>query len=87
MSEQNVQTSRLAVAAIVVENPDSVSALNEVLHQHSAHIIGRMGIPCPGRGVSLISVAIDAPSDEISALTGQLGRIRGVSVKTAYSKA
>ena len=87
MSEQSVTASRLAVAAIVVENPDSVAELNDVLHQHSAHIIGRMGIPCPGRGISLISVAIDASSDEISALTGQLGRISGVSVKTAYSRA
>ena len=78
--------SRLAVVAIVVEEPDSVSGLNELLHQHSAHIIGRMGIPCPGRGVSLISVAMDAPGDAISALTGKLGRLKGVSVKTAYSK-
>ena len=87
MSEPIRPDSRLAVVAIVVEEPDSVAALNELLHQHSAHIIGRMGIPCPGRGVSLISVAVDAPADAISALTGQLGRLRGVSVKTAYSKA
>ena len=85
VSETNV--SRLAVVAIVVEEPDSVSALNELLHQHSAHIIGRMGIPCPARGVSLISIAMDAPGDAISALTGKLGRLKGVSVKTAYSKA
>ena len=79
--------SRLAVVAIVVEEPDSVAALNELLHQYSAHIIGRMGIPCPGRGISLISVAMDAPGDAISALTGKLGRLTGVSVKTAYSRA
>ena len=85
MSETN--DSRLAVVAIVVEEPDSVSALNELLHQHRAHIIGRMGIPCPARGVSLISIAMDAPGDAISALTGKLGRLKGVSVKTAYSKA
>jgi len=85
VSETN--DSRLAVVAIVVEEPDSVSALNELLHQHSAHIIGRMGIPCPARGVSLISIAMDAPGDAISALTGKLGRLKGVSVKTAYSKA
>ena len=85
MSETN--DSRLAVVAIVVEEPDSVSALNVLLHQHSTHIIGRMGIPCPARGVSLISIAMDAPGDAISALTGKLGRLKGVSVKTAYSKA
>ena len=87
MTVSETNDSRLAVVAIVVEEPDSVSALNELLHQHSAHIIGRMGIPCPARGVSLISIAIDAPGDAISALTGKLGRLKGVSVKTAYSKA
>ncbi len=78
--------SRLAVIAIVVEDPASVAALNELLHLYSAHIIGRMGIPHPAKGVSLISVAMDAPGDEISALTGKLGRLSGLSVKTAYSK-
>ncbi|MBQ6506919.1 MAG: iron-only hydrogenase system regulator [Clostridia bacterium] len=87
MTVSETNDSRLAVVAIVVEEPDSVSALNELLHQHSAHIIGRMGIPCPARGVSLISIAMDAPGDAISALTGKLGRLKGVSVKTAYSKA
>ncbi|MBE5790516.1 MAG: hypothetical protein E7325_12915, partial [Clostridiales bacterium] len=60
MTVSETNDSRLAVVAIVVEEPDSVSALNELLHQHSAHIIGRMGIPCPARGVSLISIAMDA---------------------------
>ena len=87
MTVSETNDSRLAVVAIVVEEPDSVSALNELLHQHSAHIIGRMGIPCPARGVSLISIAMDAPGDAISALTGKLGRLKGVSVKTAYSNA
>ncbi len=87
MTVSETNDSRLAVVAIVVEEPDSVSALNELLHQHSAHIIGRMGIPCPARGVSLISIAMDAPGDAISAMTGKLGRLKGVSVKTAYSKA
>ncbi len=79
--------SRLAVVAIVVEEPDSVAALNELLHQYGGNIIGRMGVPCPARGVNLISVAMDAPGDVISSLTGKLGRLRGISVKTAYSKA
>ena len=87
MTVSETNDSRLAVVAIVVEEPDSVAALNELLHQHSTHIIGRMGIPCPARGVSLISIAMDAPGDAISALTGKLGRLKGVSVKTAYSKA
>ena len=86
MSESASRSTRLAVAAIVVEDPDSVSALNDLLHQFSGCIIGRMGIPHPAKGVSLISVAMDAPEDEISALTGKLGRLPGVSVKTAYSR-
>ena len=86
MSEQTVQDSRLAVAAIVVEDPDSVAELNGLLHQCSPYIVGRMGIPCRNRGVCLISVALDAPGEVISALTGRLGRLPGVSVKTAYSK-
>jgi len=86
MSEIETPARRLAVAAIVVENPDSVAGLNELLHQFSSCIIGRMGIPCPNRGISLISVALDAPEDGIAALTGRLGRLPGVSVKTAYSR-
>ncbi len=86
MSESEKKETRLAVIAIVVENPDSVGELNELLHQYSAYIIGRMGIPYPAKGVSLISVALDAPGDAISALTGKLGRLQGLSVKTAYSK-
>ena len=84
MSE-TVET-RLAVIAIVVEQSESVAALNALLHEYGALIIGRMGVPYPSKGISLISVAIDGPNDAISALTGKLGRLPGVSVKTAYSK-
>ncbi|MBR2778611.1 MAG: iron-only hydrogenase system regulator [Firmicutes bacterium] len=83
MSEQN---SRLTIIAIVVEEPDSAVNINSLLHEYSSYIIGRMGIPYPSRQVSLISVAIDAKEDVISALTGKLGRLNGVTVKTAYSK-
>ena len=86
MSEQTERDSRLAVAAIVVEDPESVTELNGLLHQCSPYIVGRVGIPCRNRGVCLISVALDAPGEVISALTGRLGRLPGVSVKTAYSK-
>ena len=80
------QETRLAIIAIVVEDSGSVVELNALLHEYSAYIIGRMGIPYPARSVSLISVAIDAPGETISALTGKLGRLPGLSVKTAYSK-
>lgn len=86
MNEAKAQETRLAIIAIVVEDSSCVAELNGLLHEYSAYIIGRMGIPYPARKVSLISVAIDAPSDAISALTGKLGRLAGVTVKTAYSK-
>lgn len=77
--------TRVAIAAIIVENPDSVAPLNALLHQYSSYIIGRMGIPYPPKGISVISIALDAPQDVISALTGKIGRLDGVSAKTAYS--
>lgn len=80
------EETKLAVVAIVVEREESVRELNELLHGCSSYIIGRMGIPHRERGVSLISVAMDAPADVISTLSGRLGRISGVSAKVAYSK-
>lgn len=77
--------TRVAVMAIIVEEPESTERLNAILHDHGERIIGRMGIPYRERGISIISIAIDAPQDEISALSGKIGRLRGVSVKTAYS--
>ncbi len=77
---------RIAVTAIVVDDPSAVSEVNSVLHEYNDIIIGRMGIPYRERGISLISVAIDASPDKISSLTGRLGRISGVSVKAAVSR-
>lgn len=77
--------SRVAVIAIVVENADSVEAVNRLLHEAAGYILGRMGVPHRARGVSLISVAVDAPQDVISALSGKIGALPGVSTKTAYS--
>lgn len=79
-------TTRVALIGVVVENPDSVARLNEILHTYGDYIIGRMGIPHKERGISIISVAIDAPQDVIAALSGKLGNIPGVSSKTIYSK-
>lgn len=78
--------TRLAVMAIVVENPDSVTELNELLHNFSDYIIGRMGIPHQKRNCSLISVEVDAPADVINNLSGKIGKINGVTSKVAYSK-
>lgn len=77
--------TRVAVIGIIVENPDSVEALNALLHAHSEEIVGRMGIPYREKHIHVISIVIDAPQDRISALTGQIGKLPGVSVKTAYS--
>lgn len=84
METQN--ESRVALLGIVVENAASVEQLNAILHAYGAYIIGRMGIPYRARGISLISVALDAPADVISALAGKLGMLDGVSAKTVYSK-
>ena len=78
--------NRVAMIAIVVEELKSVDELNHLLHQFSQYIVGRMGIPYPKRNVSLISVAVDAPADVISTLSGKLGMLREVTAKTVYSK-
>ena len=80
------QEKRLAMIAIIVENFDSVEKLNKLMHENGQYVIGRMGLPCRERGVSLISVALDAPSDVISSLSGKLGMLPGVSAKTVYAK-
>ena len=77
--------TRVAVMGIIVSCTDSVEKLNALLHEYAKYIIGRMGIPYRKRGINIISVAIDAPQNTISALSGRIGRLEGVSVKTAYS--
>jgi putative iron-only hydrogenase system regulator len=77
--------TRVALVAVVVSNPDSVEGLNQILHQYSQYIIGRMGIPYGARKVNIISVAVDAPLEVINALAGKVGKLPGVSTKTAYS--
>ena len=71
--------------SIIVENPDSVESLNTFLHENGRYIIGRMGIPYHKRRICIISIALDAPQNTISALAGKIGTLSGVSVKTAYS--
>lgn len=77
--------TRIALIGIIVEDEHSVAALNDLLHRCAPYIIARMGVPYRERGVNIISVALDAPQDIISALGGQLGRLSGVSAKTQYS--
>ena len=77
--------TRVAVISIIVENPTMVEKLNALLHEYGEYVIGRMGIPYRKRNVSIISVALDAPMNTISAMAGKIGSISGISVKTAYS--
>lgn len=77
--------SRVAVISIIVENNDSTERLNSLLHTYGEYIIGRMGIPYRQRGISIISVAVDAPQDVISTLSGKIGNINGISAKTVFS--
>ena len=76
---------RVAVMGIIVENRDVVQEVNNILHEYAEFIIWRMGIPYKEKKISIISIAIDAPQDEISALSGKIGKLPGISVKTAYS--
>ncbi len=77
--------TRIALIGIIVEDMDSIEALNSLLHENSRYIVGRMGIPYRERGVNIISVAIDAPQDVINALSGKLGRLHRITAKTVYS--
>ncbi|MBQ6705983.1 MAG: iron-only hydrogenase system regulator [Clostridia bacterium] len=77
--------NRVAVMGIIVEKKDTVDRLNSLLHEYGDYIIGRMGLPYPARDINIISLALDAPQDVISALAGKVGSLDGISVKTALS--
>ena len=78
--------TRVAVISIIVTQSDKVEMLNDLLHEYSGFIIGRMGIPYKEKGISIISIAIDAPMDKINSLTGALGRLDGINTKVTYAK-
>ena len=78
--------TRVALISIIVEDIEAAEKINHLIHNYSQYIIGRMGLPYRPKKISIISIAIDGPMDEISALSGKLGAIRGVSTKTVYSK-
>ncbi len=77
-------TTRIALVGIIVEKPDSVQRLNEILHEYGEYVIGRMGVPYRKKDVNIISIALDAPEDTINALSGKIGRLDGISAKTVY---
>lgn len=81
-----MEESRVAIISIIVEEKESVYMLNDLLHEYGPHIIGRMGIPHREKGINIISVVLDAPQNTISALSGKIGRLKGVSSKTVFAK-
>ena len=77
--------TRVAVIGIIIEDSAAVERLNAILHEYARYILGRMGIPYREKNISIISIAVDAPQDVISGLSGKIGALNGVSAKTAYS--
>ena len=78
--------TRVAVISIIVTQSEKVEMLNDLLHEYSGYIIGRMGIPYKEKGINIISIAIDAPMDRINSLSGALGRLDGINAKVTYAK-
>ncbi|MBQ6808306.1 MAG: iron-only hydrogenase system regulator [Firmicutes bacterium] len=78
--------TRVALLSIIVNDQGQTEELNRLLHEYRNYVIGRMGIPHPVKDICIISVALDAPQDAISALSGKIGRLRGVSSKTTFSQ-
>ncbi|MCI9104284.1 MAG: iron-only hydrogenase system regulator [Lachnospiraceae bacterium] len=78
--------ARIAVLGIIIEDKGQAEQVNSLLHQYGRYIIGRMGLPYEKKQINIISVVVDAPADVISALSGKLGRLPGVSSKALYSK-
>ena len=88
MSEVNeeISESRLGVVGIILESPDeNVARVNDILHDFAGIIVGRMGIPYRQRGVAVIALTVDGTTDEIGAMTGKIGQIKDVTVKTALA--
>lgn len=77
---------RVALISVIVESYENIEKFNAILHQYNEYIIGRMGVPYRKKNISVISVAVDAPPDVINAISGKLGRLPGISVKTLLAK-
>lgn len=78
--------TRVAVISMIIDNEESAASINALLHDCREYIIGRMGIPYREKGLNIINVVLDAPMDAVSALSGKLGRLPGVTAKAVYSK-
>ena len=78
--------NKVSVISIIVKDEESAGRVNELLDEFRQYIVGRMGIPYRDRGVSIISVVLDAPGNITSTLSGKLGMLQGVSAKTLTAK-
>ncbi len=78
--------TKVALVSIIVEDPEAAEQVNDLLHKFRQYVVGRMGIPYREKGVSIISIVLDAPEDKISALSGKLGMVKGISVKSMIAK-
>ena len=78
--------TRIAVLSIIVEDMETTGTLNELIHEYSSYVVGRMGIPYREKGINIISLVLDAPQTQISTLSGKIGRLSGVTAKVAYAK-
>lgn len=78
--------TRIAVLSIIVEDKEQTAQFNDMIHEYSEYVVGRMGIPYREKGISIISLVMDAPQDVISTLSGRIGRLRGVTAKATYAK-
>ena len=81
-----IMDTRIALVGIIIENKEAIPKLNEIIHNYEEYIVGRMGIPYREKGISIISIIIDATNDIINSLSGKLGMINGINVKINYSK-
>lgn len=84
--EKTMEMTRIAVLSIIVEDMEKTEELNHVIHEYAGYVIGRMGIPYRQKQLNIISLVVDAPQDVISSLSGRIGRIVGITSKTAYAK-
>lgn len=82
-----MQENRLAVISIIVEKRQQSPQINALLTEFGEYVIGRMGIPYKEKNVSVISIALDAPTEIINKLTGKIGMLEGVTAKTLMHKA
>jgi putative iron-only hydrogenase system regulator len=77
---------RIGFIGVILENREGVADVNRVLSEHADLILARMGLPRRERGISVITLVVEATTDELGSLSGRLGKIAGVSVKSALAK-